>query len=510
MALRVFWRVPARVKGVRHPSTRAIFMGRRSVGSGWRALFGVQRAVRQLGSTPCRRDAVRSPAAPFAPVVPDGSLQGAPSPLPPDPPAPVMTLDLNSLRPGEAPDPADLRVRPAEPRDIEPLARLWDVAFPGERPAEVRAKALEEGTDALGGRETCWVLDAGPDGPVVGGLRLYELEMHLFGQPLPATGVGALAIDPAWREQGLGSALLRRGLRIARDRGDLLAVLYPMRTGYYGRLGFGLAGELHRFRFTPEELPPFPGADAVRVLSRQERMDHIPEHYRRFTASGHGLITRGPRQWRHLEADDCLVARVGEGDEAGALVASVQPNPGHLPSLHVREVMVDTHDTYRALLGWLSRQGEAWDHIVWDALPGEKFEQVLRHPRLPGTPNRRGLWFESATILRGPMVRILNLPALAGRLGVEPGASVTVLDPDLPDNSGHWQGERAPSSGSIGVHLARVTEDISGGAAPGAGALPIGFLSGLLVQGAYPALTRASEDFEAALGISDFRLWDVF
>lgn len=413
--------------------------------------------------------------------------------------------------PGDS-TPEGLVVRPAEPDDIGALARLWDLAFPGERTAEARAQALEEGSDPLGGRETCWVLEAPGGGPVVGGVRLYSLEMHLFGQPVPAAGVGALAIDPGWREQGLGSALLRRALRIARDRGDHVAVLYPMRAGFYSRLGFSLVGTLHRYRFPPHALPPFPGAETVRVLSREERIREVPELHRRFAPSGHGLTSRSEGQWRHLESADCLVAAAGSGEDMAAFVARVRGSDDGLPpSLEVREVMAGTHDGYRALLGWLARQGEAWGEITWDALPGERFGQVLRHPRLPGTPNRRGLWYESATLLRGPMVRILDLPGLTGRLGIEPGTTLTVHDAELPENSGAWQGEQAPGSDSIGVHLARSG---GGGRAPGdsitGGAIPIGFLSGVLMEGAYPALALASRDFQGALGIPDFRFWDVF
>lgn len=420
-------------------------------------------------------------------------------------------MDPDVYRTPDAPDPQTLPARPAEPGDVDALARLWDTAFPGERSAEDRAESLQKGTDPHGGRESCWVLEDEASGNIIGGVRLYRLTMYLFGQPVPTMGLGALAIDPAHRGQGLGSALVRRALKIARDRGDLLSVLFPMHVGFYKRLGYMLAGELHRYRFAPEALPPFPGAEGVRVLSPEERQKFIPELYDELVRSGHGLVARESGQWAHLEDPECVAAVLD--DPPAALVGRIRApaaesgdgsgNNGS-PQLHVTELLAFGTNEYRVLLGWLARQEGVWSEIIWDALPGEVFAQVLDHPATPGSGPQRGLWFESASLLRGPMIRILNLPGLVGRLGVEVGANIAVHDPDLPENTGHWTAARAPAGDSIGVHLERDSTDLP------PGAMPISLLSSLVVSGTLSSLALASRDFEAAMGISDFRLWDVF
>ena len=67
----------------------------------------------------------------------------------------------------------------------------------------------------------------------------------------------------------------------------------------------------------------------------------------------------------------------------------------------------------------------------------------LREPRLSGTPLLQwGLWFPSAVLMRGPMFRLLDLPAAWRSRSVLPDAALTVgfevEDSQLPANSGFW------------------------------------------------------------------------
>ena len=72
------------------------------------------------------------------------------------------------------------------------------------------------------------------DGRVVGTVRLWEVAA---GPACPALLLGPLAVDPAHRRRGIGSALMRHALRAAARRGHR-AVLLVGDAPYYGRFGF--------------------------------------------------------------------------------------------------------------------------------------------------------------------------------------------------------------------------------------------------------------------------------
>ena len=72
------------------------------------------------------------------------------------------------------------------------------------------------------------------DGRVVGTVRLWEVSA---GPACAALLLGPLAVDPAQRRRGIGSALMRHALRAAARRGHR-AVLLAGDASYYGRFGF--------------------------------------------------------------------------------------------------------------------------------------------------------------------------------------------------------------------------------------------------------------------------------
>jgi len=103
-------------------------------------------------------------------------------------------------------------------------------------------------------------------------------------------------------------------------------------------------------------------------------------------------------------------------------------------------------EAYGRLLGWIPRQQDLWRRVRYDALPEEQFGHRLADPRPPVYRPARGLWAGTARILRGPMVRILNVEeALRLRETWGGGApfafTLQVGDRDLPQNTGPWRVE---------------------------------------------------------------------
>ncbi len=391
--------------------------------------------------------------------------------------------------------------RPATEADVDTLASLWAFAFPGERTADVRARELREG-GPWGGWEDAWIVgEPSPGGRIDGAFRALPLTLHLFGRPVPTLGVAAVAVAPHARRQGLGAHLTREALRVGVARGDLLSALYPFRTDFYARLGYALAGALHRYRFPPEALPPFPGAE--RIVRVEDPLTRLPPLHAAFGDRIQGLIARGPKLWEAL-LDAAPLAfgirgeNAGRDTLAGYLLGSVRRmRGGKGAAFRIAELLAPDPDAYRAALGWISAQRDAWREVTLDALPGERLHQVLAHPRLPGAPGARKLWFPSATILRGPMVRILQVGALLEHLGADPGTDLSVEDAELPANRGRWVVE-GPER--------RVRKEEKGGPR----ALPVALASGLLVEGELPGLRLPRPDFHPALGLGDFRLLDAF
>src|SRR5512134_2999722 len=126
-------------------------------------------------------------------------------------------------------DAAEGPLVPAAAEDIEGLAALWSQAFPARGPVE-RVRELREGM-TYGSLADCWLARDGDR--IVGALRAYRLSMHARGRSWPTLGLAAVAVAPDCRRRGLGRRMCVHALRIGRERGCVLAALYPFRTSFY-------------------------------------------------------------------------------------------------------------------------------------------------------------------------------------------------------------------------------------------------------------------------------------
>jgi predicted N-acetyltransferase YhbS len=109
------------------------------------------------------------------------------------------------------------------------------------------------------------------DGAVIGTVRLWDVKAGEGG--VPALLLGPLAVDPAWKDHGIGSALMRHAIAQVRGLGHG-AILLVGDAPYYGRFGFSadktgrlaMPGPYERHRLLALELVDGALARALGVL----------------------------------------------------------------------------------------------------------------------------------------------------------------------------------------------------------------------------------------------------
>jgi predicted acetyltransferase len=331
-----------------------------------------------------------------------------------------------------------MMIRSADHDDIPDLAGLWARAFPGERTIDQRIAQLETG-GVFGGVETAWIAERA--GRTIGAFRAYALTQHMHGAEHRMMGLAAVAVDETARRRGVGGELCRHAVRVARERGDVLSVLYPFRPAFYQAIGWGMVGELHAYRFRPESLTVTGGGEVRRATPADYAA--IAACYADVARGSNGLIRRHARVWRHhLDADGMHVYLTGDARVEGyALVRFGRAASPDESPMYIRELVAANPSAYDALLGWVSAQRDAWRIVSYEASPDERFAHRLREPRPPGFHSTRGLWAPVGRIVRGPMLRLLDVPrALEQRQLWGPAAplkfGLDIADPLVPENSG--------------------------------------------------------------------------
>lgn len=121
-----------------------------------------------------------------------------------------------------------ITIRQEKRSDAAAREQLLDAAYGAVRftkPSE-RLRRARQPADGL-------AFIAAENGDVVGTLRLWPVTA---GAGRPALLLGPLAVHPDCRKRGIGAALVRRALRVARNHGHRAVLLVG--DAYYGRFGF--------------------------------------------------------------------------------------------------------------------------------------------------------------------------------------------------------------------------------------------------------------------------------
>ena len=394
-----------------------------------------------------------------------------------------------------------IRIRPANDADKRPLAQLWNHAFPGERTVEDRIRSLEDGKP-YGGIEITFAAEL--RGKLVGAFRAYKMAESINGTLMPMMGLASVAVSPDARRRGVGKMMCRYALAHASERGDFVSVLYPFRPDFYRALGWGLAGELHSFRFRPEALQLDDNSLNVRMATAADD-DGIAACYDRVARGANGPILRSPYAWKAMMGDSATHAIVFEqaGIHGYAVMTYGRASSRENRPLHIHEIVTESHAAYCGLLGWLSEQRDLWREIRYDARVSEHFALRLTEPRPPGERHARTLWDPVARVIRGPMFRIVNVQEALARRTYDADVNLvlrlTLFDSDVDDNRGEcrvvfekgratvgaWTSGRADAE--MSTNISSLSQIFVGEIAPSEAAL----LGGTELKGNVPLLDRA-------------------
>ncbi|HEX6308496.1 MAG TPA: GNAT family N-acetyltransferase [Longimicrobiales bacterium] len=354
-----------------------------------------------------------------------------------------------------------MNYRFARPDEIPAVARLVAHSFPAANRAPGWFQEHLATPVFGGGPET--LLIGGDERGIAAACQIHPLRQWVAGEPLHVSGVGTVAISPTHRKQRLGAALVRAALHAGRERGDVAACLYPFRVSFYRALGFGLAGEAVQVQVASRALPDSAERHRVELLESETARASALRLYEHWMREQTGQLERTPGMWTRLfdEEDHALVGyRAPDGALEGYALGLYRTDlePGER-FLEIDEMVWLTDSARRGLYGWLASLDDQWQQIVLRTLPSHRIGDWLREPRLPrGRAPSWRLWAPAATLLSGPMFRLLDVRgAFEGRrIEQAPALALTLelSDADIEANVGSWR---------IALDAGRATVERSGG-----------------------------------------------
>lgn len=296
-------------------------------------------------------------------------------------------------------------LRQLGPDDLAARHALSSLAFGGDPAAAAEPPPAGDGLGAFDER-----------GRLVAQALVRPYDQRWCGRLVPMAGVADVAVHPDARGQGLVGRLLAELMGRARERGQLVSVLYPTAPRIYRRLGWEIVGSLHTTRLPLHALavPPAAGT-TVRTADTADGAT-IAELYDAVASTGSGLLARSGPSFPAGPTGALTHDVVSLAEDAnGRALAYVSYSRGRGyrggGPLRLGELISTDRAGTAALLGSLAGWDSVADHVLWR---GSTDDLALHLPGSLPPPEAVQPW----------MLRVLDPAGAVAARGFLPGLAV--------------------------------------------------------------------------------------
>lgn len=317
----------------------------------------------------------------------------------------------------------------------EDLDGLWDVFKTGFGASEARREHWMRGLDPA----RALVVDGGR-GELAAASHIRPFTQFFGGRGVPLAGFSPVAVLPEHRGRGLGRAVTAGQFPNLRERGEVIAGLFPASLGLYRAVGFEAAGSYVHRRFRANDVARIAPSSPVDV--RRGGPDDVAAVHRCHAAAApgrDGTLLRPAAWWADRLPEDLaetmlyVVDHPVDPDElAGyAYYRHGKARPPYDYSVVVGEVQADDPDVVRALWRVVASSGsQAPDLEVIGPAEDDLFLMVEH--AAPEVVRSEIRW----------MLRLVDLPAAVAARGWPSAAAgrvdLAVADEHAPWNHGRW------------------------------------------------------------------------
>jgi predicted acetyltransferase len=278
-------------------------------------------------------------------------------------------------------------------------------------------------------------------GEMVGGMRLHDFKMTLYESPILVGGVGNVCVDLLRRKMHVSKELMEYFHRHYRGRGAKLVALYPFRSDYYMKMGYGYGRKMNQYRFRPEDLPR--GSRENVSYLHESDVEALTACFNRYAHGTHGMIEKR-RSYFERFVNRFKVVGYRDGGEVRGFVAFgykklMEDHVLH-QNLEIHTLIFETPEALYGLLSFLGVQLDQVDRVVLNTMDDD-LHFVSKDPR-DGVPNMFYTSQETNVQGIGIMYRVIDTRGiwdeLAGHIfnGVSLKTKLTVDDSFLPENDG--------------------------------------------------------------------------
>jgi predicted acetyltransferase len=282
------------------------------------------------------------------------------------------------------------------------------------------------------------------DDALLGLMKMFDFRMNLHGRIVPVGGLGSVAVDLAHKKQKVARDMVAHFLRHYQEQGACLAALYPFRSDFYKKMGFGYSTPVTHYAIAPSSFPK--GSYEHIVFLDESDKEGVQACYGRYLAQTHGMMNIQEAVWNTLFTDGSIrvVGYKKNGVVGGYLLFKFEPAPGGNfldNDIVVRAFIAESTEVMAELMAFLHTQADQVNRILL-TIQNDTLHYLLSDPRNDSGRMLPGINQETAVTGLGLMMRVLDVARLFAAWGDRDFGGqtcrlcITVRDSFMPENDG--------------------------------------------------------------------------
>ena len=279
------------------------------------------------------------------------------------------------------------------------------------------------------------------DEKLLGAMRTHTFTMNVHGVDMLAGGVGNVCVDLTHKKEHIAKEMMEHFHRVYMDMGAQLVLLWPFRSDFYMKMGYGYSRKYNKYMYKPSDLPR--GSKEGVAFMTESDMDDLLECFNRYAAATHGMIYKKRRFFeRFLQRYKVVGYRNSDRIEGfiGFNFKKLHSDHPLLQNIEIEYMIYENPPALSRLLAFLQTQLDQVDRVEFITLDDD-LHYISSDPR-NGEPHIFYINQESNVQGIGLMYRILNKKQFFEKLtpydfnGVSLRVKFNVRDSFIQENDG--------------------------------------------------------------------------
>ncbi|TRO56370.1 GNAT family N-acetyltransferase, partial [Candidatus Bathyarchaeota archaeon] len=245
------------------------------------------------------------------------------------------------------------------------------------------------------------------EGKLLGAMRTHTFTMNVHGVDMLAGGVGNVCVDLTHKKEHIAKKMMERFHRLYMDMGAPMVLLWPFRSDFYMKMGYGYSRKYNKYMYKPSDLPR--GSKEGIAFMAESDVDDLLACFNKYAAATHGMIYKKRRFFeRFLQRYKVVGYRNGDRIEGfiGFNFKKLHPDHPLLQDIEIEYMIYENPTALRRLLAFLQTQLNQVERVEFITLDDD-LHYISGDPR-NGVPHIFYINQESNVQGVGLLYRILN------------------------------------------------------------------------------------------------------